>query len=195
MRSQKACSTPVWPRGSHQPNCMHAPAWSRLEAAYARGTRHSWSVPCASKWHLPCTGSRNLGGRGPNPQRQTYRIWDWGREGRECTLIKRWPACRQDEQPPCTTPADADGLEINIVANTPAFVLRTSRSSDQRVPSPHPQTDRKFGWSSKAKCNANPCWKKGDTVFFPANRDVAIEVGAGSHWVHCHLPFGQERFA
>jgi hypothetical protein len=38
-------------------------------------------------------------------------------------------------------------------------------------------------------------WTKGDTVFFPAQRDVAIEVAAGSHWVQCHLPIGQERLA
>ena len=131
------------------------------------------------------------------PSDTTYRIWDWGREGREMHLDQAL-ACMSPGRaaPPCTTPADADDLEINIVANTPAFVLRTLRSSDQRVLK-SPPSDRPEIWmvlEGEMQCESMR-WKKGDTVFFPANRDVAIEVGAGSHWVHCHLPFGQERFA
>lgn len=131
------------------------------------------------------------------PSDTTYRIWDWGRKGREMHLDQAL-ACMSPGRadPPCITPAHADGLEINIVANTPAFVLRTLRSSDQRVLK-SPPSDRPEIWmilEGEMQC-ASMRWKKGDTVFFPASRDVAVEVAAGSHWVHCHLPFGQEHLA
>ena len=98
--------------------------------------------------------------------------------------------------PPCTTPANADGLDINIVANTPAFVLRTLWTPDQRRMQSAP-SDRPEIWmilEGEMRC-ASMRWTKGDTVFFPAQRDVTIEVAAGSRWVHCHLPIGQERLA
>ena len=131
------------------------------------------------------------------PSDTTYRVWDWGREGREMHLDQAL-ACMSPGRaaPPCTTPADADGLEINIVANTPAFVLRTLQTSVDRL-MPSPPSDRPEIWmilEGEMRC-ASMRWTKGDTVFFPAQRDVTIEVAAGSRWVHCHLPIGQERLA
>ncbi len=131
------------------------------------------------------------------PSDTTYRIWDWGREGREMHLDQAL-ACMSPGRAaaPQTTPANADGLDISIVAHTPAFVLRTLRTSDQRILQ-CPPSDRPEIWlllEGEMQCESMS-WKKGDTVFFPAVRDVQIEVTAGSRWVHCHIPFGQERLA
>ncbi|MAV55367.1 MAG: hypothetical protein CMJ28_05360 [Phycisphaerae bacterium] len=131
------------------------------------------------------------------PSDTTYRVWDWGREGREMHL-EHALACMSSGRAvePSFTRADADGLEIRVVATTPAFVLRTLHAPARHTLH-RPPCDRPEIWlllEGDMMCG-DLHWRKGDTVFFPADSDVEAEISPGCRWVHCHLPFGQERLA